>query len=500
MSMPAPPYENQFRANLETQLQTGVYDALKVEGTIPDWLTGTLLRNGPGQFEVAHASYPHWFDGQCMMYRYTFQNGRVSFANAFLQSQSYLQDNANGEINFTGVATPTPKGIWPRIVGLFHPKPTDNCNINFDKQAGEYLALTELPASYVIEPFSLDTLELFQYDDTINVDMETAHPHYRDDGTIINYMLKMGLRSTYEIYHVAGRTRTKLASLPRWSPAYMHSFGYTGRYVVLTENPMRLPPITGILDVAFQINPFIFNFKWDGTQPTTFTVVDLQTGQVVTQADSDPIYTFHHINSYVEGDEIVHDLAAYRNNDVWKALYLDVLRSDHFMQTPSYIYRYRIPLNQGKHTTIKPEQIGTVQFELPRINYPAYNAKPYQYAYGVGVQSEQHPDFPNQIAKVDVTSGDAKTWYVEGNYPSESYFVANPAGTAEDDGVVLSTVYNSHTDDSFLLVLDAASFTEIARAPLPYRIPFGFHGMFYPGLVERTAWSPPVLRNARRKS
>ncbi|MFN8530551.1 MAG: carotenoid oxygenase family protein [Anaerolineae bacterium] len=490
---------NYFAANFETQLQVGVHENLPVHGQIPTWLTGTLLRNGPGQFEVSHADYPHWFDGLCMMHRYTFQNGKVSFANKFLQSQSYLQDNANGRINFAGVATPPPKSLLKRLYQVFNPAITDNCNIQFDKQAGEYLALTELPPAYVIDPFSLDTLELFQYDDTIDVTMETAHPHYKTDGTIINYMIKFGLRSTYEIYHVDGRNRTKLASIPTWSPAYMHSFGYTGRYVVLTENPMLLPPVTGPLAVVFQCAPFIFNFKWRGDQPTVFTVIDLQDGSVVTRAEAEPIYCFHHINAYEQGDEIILDLAAYQTNEVWTALYLKYLRSTEFMQTPSYIRRYQIPLNKGKHTTISGQQVGDVQFELPRINYDQYNAKPYQYAYGVGV-NPLRPDFVNQISKVNVNTGDANVWFVENLYASEPIFAANPNGTSEDDGVVLATVYDANTNGSFLLVLDGQSFEEMARVPVPYRIPFGFHGMYYPGLVESVTWSPPVLRKARRKS
>lgn len=33
--------------------------------------------------------------------------------------------------------------------------------------------------------------------------------------------------------------------------------------------------------------------------------------------------------------------------------------------------------------------------------------------------------------------------------------------------------------NSFLLVLDASSFTEMARAEVPHHIPFGFHGQFF---------------------
>ncbi len=49
----------------------------------------------------------------------------------------------------------------------------------------------------------------------------------------------------------------------------------------------------------------------------------------------------------------------------------------------------------------------------------------------------------------------------------------------EDNGVVLSVVAGAD-GRSFLLVLDAGSFEEVARAYLPYGIPYGFHGSFVP--------------------
>jgi carotenoid cleavage dioxygenase-like enzyme len=56
--------------------------------------------------------------------------------------------------------------------------------------------------------------------------------------------------------------------------------------------------------------------------------------------------------------------------------------------------------------------------------------------------------------------------------------VARPRSEEEDDGVLLSVVLDAERDASFLLVLDAASLEELARAAVPHHIPFGFHGQF----------------------
>lgn len=53
--------------------------------------------------------------------------------------------------------------------------------------------------------------------------------------------------------------------------------------------------------------------------------------------------------------------------------------------------------------------------------------------------------------------------------------VARPGGTAEDEGVVLSVVTGAD-GRSFLLVLDAGTFEEVARAHLGFGVPYQFHG------------------------
>jgi len=57
---------------------------LPVEGAFPDWLTGTLIRNGPAQFEVGDQDYNHWFDGHAMLHAFRMQEGTVGYRNRFL--------------------------------------------------------------------------------------------------------------------------------------------------------------------------------------------------------------------------------------------------------------------------------------------------------------------------------------------------------------------------------------------------------------------------------
>ena len=61
-------------------------------------------------------------------------------------------------------------------------------------------------------------------------------------------------------------------------------------------------------------------------------------------------------------------------------------------------------------------------------------------------------------------------------------FVPNPDGVQEDDGVLLTIVFDGETQQSYILVLDGITFEEIDRAYLPINIPFSFHGNWFPEL------------------
>ena len=60
----------------------------------------------------------------------------------------------------------------------------------------------------------------------------------------------------------------------------------------------------------------------------------------------------------------------------------------------------------------------------------------------------------------------------------EPVFVPAANGTAEDDGYVITYLYDKATQSSSFVVLDAhdMSAEPLAIVPLPQRVPFGFHG------------------------
>jgi carotenoid cleavage dioxygenase-like enzyme len=115
--------------------------------------------------------------------------------------------------------------------------------------------------------------------------------------------------------------------------------------------------------------------------------------------------------------------------------------------------------------------------ELPRIDYDRCAGRPYRIVWGAG--RTPGSDFLDSIVRIDIASRAARTWSTYGCYPGEPVFVAEPGAAEEGEGVLLSVVLDARRGTSFLLVLDAHSLAEIARAECPHHIPFSFHGNFF---------------------
>jgi carotenoid cleavage dioxygenase-like enzyme len=89
------------------------------------------------------------------------------------------------------------------------------------------------------------------------------------------------------------------------------------------------------------------------------------------------------------------------------------------------------------------------------------------------------------ILKYDRTTGERTEIDLgRGCIPGEPVFVPADGATSEDDGYLMTFVYDASSDASRLVVMDAATMddTPIASIELP-RIPFGFHGSWVASTV-----------------
>lgn len=454
-------------------------DSLPVEGRLPAWLEGTLLRNGPGAFTVGEQSYRHWFDGLAMLHRFSFQQGRVSYANKFLESRAYREAKETGRIAYSEFATDPCRSLFGRVMAVFQPKISDSAKVNLTEAAGRFMALAETPLQIEFDPDTLKSVGVFNYEDRLVGQMTTVHPHFdyeRDE--MLNVVTRYNRVSQYRLYRVAGGGAPQRAGhLSVNRPAYMHSFGMSQNYVILTEFPLVVNPLSLLL----WLRPFIENFYWAPQRGAPFWLMNRHTGEVVARFESDPFFAFHHVNAFERGNELIVDLVAYPDAGIIQAFYLNRLKDTASQLPLGHLRRYRLPLaGHERSRRVDYELLSDANLELPRFDYRRHNMDAhYRYVYGVSVRPEAHRSFYNQLVKIDLQSGRSWRWFEPDSFPGEGVFVGAPARKAEDEGVVLSVVLDGRAQSSYLLVLDAQTFEERARARLPHPVLFGYHGDYF---------------------
>jgi carotenoid cleavage dioxygenase-like enzyme len=507
---------------------------LDVEGSIPDWLRGTFLLNGPGQFEVGGRPLVHWFDALAVVRRFRIDGsggnaadddstadgagddptaGTVRYASRFVRSDDFRWARQRGRVRTATVGTPADRPLSTRIRQALGGEFPDNPAIGVARVGGDVLAVTESPVGLRIDPETLATTGRVDLTAGLDCDVTLGHVHHdADRDEFVGLGVSYGRDRGYVLFRrPADATRaTPIARLSFDEVPYVHSFALTERYAVVPAVPFGLDTTRLLLGSATGTT-FLDAFE-ARPGPTRFVIVDRETGERVATPTTGPTFVYHHANAYeVDGsgggedggtggdgdastgtgaDELVVDLVEYPDERAVTGLTVAGLRSGDPDVPPGDLVRYRLPLDGNGWADREVLREGPLEF--PTVNYRHDNGRPYRYVYVA--ELDEWP-FPVRIAKVDLESRTATTWdgaaVVDGGgpadetagdvvaHPSEATFVPRPDPDADDDGVLLTLVLDPAGERSVLVILDARSMTERARAELPQWTPFPFHGQFY---------------------
>jgi beta,beta-carotene 9',10'-dioxygenase len=334
------------------------------------------------------------------------------------------------------------------------------------------VALTETPYPVRIDPKTLETLGPFEWADDLNCQITTAHPHFDAKRQLIyNFEIAFGRKTLYRFTRMVpgSHSRSVVAEIETREPAYTHSFAMSERTLILAEFPLVTKPLRLLLSGR----PFIETYRWSPARGVRFTVIDKETGAIVRRAESGPCFCFHHVNAYEEDGALVLDLVAFKDARIIDVLYLASLRAGNALPE-GLLTRFAIPLGEGPVTQ---KILSSVTTELPRINYRRFAGRRHRYVWSACAASG---GFLDSLVKQDVETANPAVWCEKDAFPGEPVFVEAPNAGAEDEGVLLSVVLDGEKRRSFLLVLDAATMLERARAYAPHVIPFGFHGNYFP--------------------
>jgi carotenoid cleavage dioxygenase-like enzyme len=444
---------------------------LPAKGSIPAWLQGSFITIGPGSFELGDSKACNWLDGFGMIHQFAFNEGAVTYTNKLIQSSYYQDCCKNGKLR--GSAPEQKKSTWAKLTSAIsnaeRPK-YDNTNINIALFNNQLMALTETPHALPIDHKTMATKGSFAFDDKLITHISSPHPLF--DPTTKEWFgvaIQYAHTSNYIVYKMNADStqRIPIISIPVGYPSYIHSFGLTPHYIILTETPFIVSPY----DLLLSDNAFIEVFTWKPKRGTSFIVIDRKTGKQVGTYKTEAFFTMHHVNAYEKEGDIIVDLIAYKDPEITRAFTMQNLCNPRIQLPDAQLKRYKL---DTKNKKVVVSKLSSHNLELPNIN-PALLMHEHRYTYAT---VSEH-GFAQQLIKLDLHSKRHATWHAKGCYPTEPIFVSKPHATKEDEGLILCLILDSAAKKSFLLILDAATFKEVGRIYTPHHIPFTAHSKFF---------------------
>jgi carotenoid cleavage dioxygenase len=423
---------------------------LDVTGVVPPDLEGRLLRNGPNPVSSpADPADYHWFLGDGMIHAVTLAGGKATgYRNRWVRTRALAAQ----------VATVSPRGPSEPIDG--------RANTHVIRHAGTTLALVESGFPHALSP-ELDRARIHDFDGSLSSPM-CAHPKVDPEtGELVFFGVDL-FGPPFLRYHVVDATgqlvRTEDIDVPR--ATMIHDFGLTATRAVFLDLPI-------IFDMDLAAQGRSLPFRWEPEAGTRIGVMPRDGGgEDVRWISMDPSYVFHVVNAYDEGDLAVLDVVRYDAA-------FDTAPGGAIARTQPTLHRWTVDPAGNR---VREQTLDDTPVEFPRID-PAAAGTRHRYAYLTQLGDDpSRPSF-QQLVKYDLVR-DEVVRFDPGplRSPTEPVFVRAADGTNEDEGWVLSVVYDAARGASDLVILDATSFAgpPVATVHLPARVPFGFHGSWIP--------------------
>jgi carotenoid cleavage dioxygenase-like enzyme len=187
----------------------------------------------------------------------------------------------------------------------------------------------------------------------------------------------------------------------------------------------------------------------------------------------DPCYVFHFLNGFSEGNRVIVDggkLNAFPEGD----------GGGPATGNDNYLTRFTIDLDTR---SVSCEQIGTIPGGYVQVA-PSVAGLDNRYGYMATFSGGKAGLFDfDSVTKFDLHHRRESIYcFGEGRVTGEMIFAADPDGKAEDDGWLLSLVYDVRDDSTEFVILDARALEAgpVAQVALPRRVPCGFHANWFP--------------------
>jgi carotenoid cleavage dioxygenase len=454
---------NMFPVECETDVAV-----CEVKGELPEGLSGSFVRNGPNPMFEPIGKY-HMFDGDGMLHGVNFADGKASYRNRWIRSRALEAEVKLGRAVYPGLSDVM---NFPDASLVGDAGPVKNpANTHIVKHAGKLLALWEqgLPTEIAA---NLDTVGEWDFHGELKGAM-TAHPRI-DPRTGEMFFFAYNFFPPFLVYYVvdASGALVRRVELDLPKPVMMHDMLITDQHAIFMDSPIVFD-MDGLASGEPMVQWRPDNGTRLGVMPRLGDADDIRWFEVPTS------HVQHFWNAWADGNRI--ELAGARFERIDFGIEAESSENASGVSgTGGVPARYWIDLDTGEAGS---EFFDDMNGEFCRVNDDLTGVRTdCLYMSGVTREGAAAADF-DSIVKYDQRTDTRTSWYAgDHGHVGENVFAPDPAGTAEDDGWLINSTYDSANDVSEVVVLDARDVAAgpIARVQIPQRMPFGFHANWFP--------------------
>jgi len=500
-------YERMFET-WSNEVDATCYD---VDTNLPAWLNGSWILPTVGQFELGGRAFTSILDAFGKLHRFQFSSQRICERAKMMSTGFYNVSQGLGTVGPGMMFNETlPSRACPvdskKIPSCNLLAPNDNTFVNTIKLGDEYTTWTDSTVLSTLDPYNLTVTGVFNYSNSIGYklhqpSMASAHPLRRDGvhGDLVTLlidtpMLPDPLEHTFlEVLTISDaepHARSTVRSEKLAHSPYFHSFGVTPDFVILPYTPIRYNSFEAVLHGGLGA---AFTQEHDSTLQTVFRAVPLN-GSAPLEFEPVPGFTFNHVvNSYQNDTAIVFDVVAWQNSYVWmlgEEFNLSTMRNKAARDAlnerlPKEIWRYVLHLGSRKVDYFMISQPNRYT-DFPKVNMH-FSTHQHCIYYAVEQFHNDKEYGSTAIVKHNICSGLRSYWHEPSHFLSEPFFISRIADGAEDDGVVVFAAMDGVASESYIVVVDAATFSTsstLVKQKLKSRITFTTHGEWFPGMVD----------------
>lgn len=453
-----------------------------IDGSLPAYVRGTCLLNGPGMFGRAGLRYRHWLDGDGMVAALAF-DGRPStalgasgahFTNRFVRSTKYSREEAEQRPVFRTFGTAFDGDELKRGIGLESP-----VNVSVYSYNGAVLAFGEQGLPWEVDPVTLETRGLYTFNGQLNeITPFSAHPKIdHATGELFNFGVSFSAEHpALNLFRFSGDGKLvyrKRLALPY--PSSIHDFAISERYMVFYVSPLVLR-MSALMERGATLMDAL---AWEPERGSRLVIASRETGELVASLDVGHRYCLHLVNAFDRNGQLIVDVVEFEKPLYPEYQVIPNLFTDTFRGSP-----VRFVVDPNTPAVVERREIAySCSPDFPAHD-PDLVGRPYDQFWMLGIGKAGRPGrkFFDHLVRVDWPSESVEVYPAPANhyFGGEPCFIPDPADPGRRGVVVCQQFDAPHVISSFV-VFDAFALSKgpMATITLPAPIPLLFHSAFH---------------------